>query len=156
MFLLTAKDARNIADLIRKNKRPQWAKTLRNYPIIYNNEDDVLWNVLNREDYNNFYFSTAQLKPNSKANLKNGYSYKLDTKYNAAEVTLNKHIYDLEEYFAKNIKYGINHGGHSVKFPFYRGEFIEDDLFFQMFLALYGYKVQFIEEENKKYIKVEW
>lgn len=156
MFLLTAKDARIVTDLVKRNKRPMWAKTLRNYPIIFNDEEDVLWNAINREDYNNFYFSTAQLKSNNKMNLKNGYSYKLEEKSFIAESTLNKHIRELDEYFAKNIKWGINHGSYFVKFPFYDGDFVEDDKFFQTFLALYGYKVNFIEEKNKKFIKVEW
>jgi len=156
MFLLTAKDARKIADLIKRNKRPQWAKTLRNYPIICNNENDVLWNALNREDYANFYFSDYHLVCFNKMNLKKGYEYVSGDKYKIVKDNLNEHIYDLDTYFAKNIKWSVNNRGYSVKFPFYKGSYTGDKMFFKTFLELYGYKIEFFEEGYETYVKLEW
>ena len=155
MFLLKAKDAKTLTEFRQKNKRPIWAKTLQYYPIIVTDDNDILWDSLNIEDYKDNFLSNAKIKYANGVNIKKGYEYILEKGKENAEKSLNQHISDLDKYFAKYVKLGISKNQYYIKFPFdIKDE--EDKKFYETFLGLYGYKVFFMEEENKTMVEIDW
>lgn len=155
MFLLKAKDAKTLTEFRQKNKWPIWTKTLQYYPIIITDDNDILWNFLNIEDYKDNFLSNAKIKYANGVNIKKGYGYILEKGKENAEKSLNQHVPDLDKYFAKYVKLGISKMQYYIEFPFdIKDE--EDKKFYESFLGLYGYKVTFTEEKGKTMTVIEW